>query len=121
VKGKKPSGKGNCGLIDASHSNGATLPQNTSAAEYYSNTSYMNGQEYYGTRLPLLALGPYSRKASGGFISHQVMEHSSIVKFIEWNWLGHKSGQLAARDAHVNNIGSLLDPKLGVPSGVADQ
>jgi hypothetical protein len=80
----------------------------------------MNGQEYYGTRLALLALGPYARKASGGSISHVVMEHSSIVKFIEWNWLGHQTGQLGTRDAHVNNIGSMLDPKLKVPAGLGD-
>jgi hypothetical protein len=32
------------------------------------------------------------------------------VKFIEWNWLGGKTGQLGTRDTVVNNIGSLLDP-----------
>jgi hypothetical protein len=42
-------------------------------------------------------------------ISHVVMEHSSIVKFLEWNYTG-STGQLLARDAVVNNIGSLLDP-----------
>jgi hypothetical protein len=36
------------------------------------------------------------------------MEHSSIVKFLEWNFLT-KTGQLQARDAVVNNLGSLLD------------
>jgi len=60
----------------------------------------------YGTRVPLLALGPVA-KANG--ISHVQMEHSSIVKFIEWNWTG-QTGQLAGRDASVNNLGSLLDP-----------
>ncbi|MGZ3454169.1 MAG: hypothetical protein ACXVEF_31475 [Polyangiales bacterium] len=38
------------------------------------------------------------------------MEHSSIVKFLESNYLDGKTGQLGARDATVNNIGSLLDP-----------
>jgi hypothetical protein len=37
------------------------------------------------------------------------MEHSSIVKFIEWNWLGGTTGQLQGRDANVHNIGSILD------------
>jgi len=32
------------------------------------------------------------------------------VKFLEWNYLGGVTGQLKARDAVVNNIGSLLDP-----------
>jgi hypothetical protein len=42
--------------------------------------------------------------------SHATLEHSSIVKFIEWNWLGTQVGQLGARDATTNNLGSLLDP-----------
>jgi phospholipase C len=61
----------------------------------------------YGTRVPLLALGHYAAK---GVVSHVPMEHSSIVKFLEWNYLGGTTGQLMARDAVVNNIGSLLDP-----------
>jgi phospholipase C len=61
----------------------------------------------YGTRIPLLASGPFARK---GTVSHVTMEHSSIVKFIEWNWLGGKTGQLKGRDTVVANIGSLLDP-----------
>jgi len=66
----------------------------------------------YGTRVPLIAVGPFVRK---NYVSHVTMEHSSIVKFIEWNWLGQKTGQLGTRDAVVNNIGSLLDPaKTGV-------
>jgi phospholipase C len=61
----------------------------------------------YGTRVPLLAIGRY---ASKGTVSHTTMEHSSIVKFLEWNYLAGKTGQLHARDAVVNNLGSLLDP-----------
>jgi phospholipase C len=61
----------------------------------------------YGTRVPLLAIG---RFAKTGTVSHTVMEHSSIVKFLEYLYLGGKTGQLGARDAVVNNIGSLLDP-----------
>ena len=61
----------------------------------------------YGTRLPFLAIGPFARK---NYVSHLVMEHSSVVKFIEWNFLGGQTGQLQTRDAVVNNLGSLLDP-----------
>ncbi|MEP7120710.1 MAG: alkaline phosphatase family protein [Byssovorax sp.] len=61
----------------------------------------------YGTRVPLLAIGRFAKK---NYVSHVVMEHSSIVKFLELNFTG-KTGQLGARDAVVNNIGSLLDPK----------
>lgn len=88
----------------------------------------------YGTRVPLLALGKFAKR---NYISHVEMEHSSIVKFIEWNFLGKKSGQLAEinvptpfggpkdlpRDRVVNNIGDLLDPAqtgVPVPIGSAD-
>jgi phospholipase C len=67
--------------------------------------SAVDGQAY-GARVPLLAIGPFAQK---GTVSHVTMEHSSVVKFIEWNWLG-ATGQLGARDAVVNNLGSLLDP-----------
>jgi len=60
----------------------------------------------YGTRVPLLAVGRFARK---GGVSHVTMEHASIVKFLEYNFVG-PVGQLGARDAVVNNLGSLLDP-----------
>jgi phospholipase C len=60
----------------------------------------------YGTRVPAIALGPFAKK---NFVSHVTLEHSSLVKFIEWNWLGMQTGQLMGRDTNVANIGSLLD------------
>jgi phospholipase C len=63
--------------------------------------------EGYGTRVPLLAIGPFARSNT---VSHVTMEHSSVVKFLEYNFLGRVTGQLGARDAVVNNLGSLLDP-----------
>jgi phospholipase C len=67
--------------------------------------SSVDGQPY-GTRVPLLAIGPFVR---ANFVSHVTLEHSSIVKLIELNFLG-SSGQLGGRDATVANLGSLLDP-----------
>lgn len=69
----------------------------------------------YGTRVPLMAIGPFARR---GVVSHVTMEHSSLVRFLEFNFLGREGG-LGARDAVVNNIGSLLDPAavgVAVPS-----
>ena len=68
-------------------------------------TSTVDNQPY-GTRVPLLAIGPFARK---GHVSHVTMEHSSIVRFVERAFLG-TTGQLLARDAVVADIGSLLDP-----------
>ena len=50
----------------------------------------------YGTRVPLLAIGRYARRGRSRTCT---MEHSSIVKFLEWNYLGGQTGQLGARDA----------------------
>ncbi len=61
----------------------------------------------YGPRVPLFAVGPFAKK---NYVSHTTMEHSSVVKFIEWNWLARKTGQLSGRDASVANLGDLLDP-----------
>jgi len=61
----------------------------------------------YGTRVPLLALGKFAKK---NYVSHVQMEHSSVVKFLEYYFLGQQTGQLEARDTVVNNIGSMLDP-----------
>ncbi|MDB5105646.1 MAG: Phosphoesterase- protein [Fibrobacteres bacterium] len=60
----------------------------------------------YGPRHPFLAIGPF---AAANTVSHVRLEHASIIRFIEWNWLGGATGQLRTRDAVVNNIGSLLD------------
>ena len=68
-------------------------------------TSTVDNQPY-GTRIPLVVIGPFAKK---NYVSHVVMEHSSIVKFIEWNWLGGKTWQLKGRDDAVANIGDLLD------------
>jgi phospholipase C len=85
------------------------LPPGDESGGYFDHlappaASSVDGQPY-GARVPLLALGRFARK---GHVSHAIMEHSSIVKFIEWNWLG-QTGLLGGRDAVVNNIGSMLD------------
>jgi len=67
----------------------------------------------YGPRLPLLAVGPFARART---VSHTTLEHSSITRFLEWNWLRGRTGQLGGRDAVVHNIGSLLAPRLHVPN-----
>ena len=46
--------------------------------------------------------------AKKGYVSHVQLEHSSIVRFLQYNFIG-KVGQLGYNDAKVANIGSLLD------------
>ncbi len=62
----------------------------------------------YGTRVPMLAIGRFARV---GTVSHVQMEHSSIVRFLEFLFVGPSAvGTLGGRDAVVNNIGSMLKP-----------
>jgi len=64
----------------------------------------------YGTRVPMLAAGRFARR---GYISHTQMEHSSLVRFLEFNFLGpSREGALGGRDRVVNNIGSMIDPSM---------
>jgi phospholipase C len=69
-------------------------------------------QQPYGPRVPLIVVGRFARR---GTVSHQTLEHSSITKFVEWNWLKGKTGQLSGRDQTVHNLGSLLAANLKVP------
>jgi phospholipase C len=69
----------------------------------------------YGARTSFVAVGKPDRIVKSSTVSHVELEAASILRFIEWNWFGGGTGQLAARDAVANNLGSLLLPALGVP------
>jgi len=51
----------------------------------YYDSGYVQLLDYFGdgTRIPLIAVSPYS---CGGHISHDYSDHVSILKFIERNW-----------------------------------
>lgn len=44
-----------------------------------------------GLRIANLFLGYFVNE---NYISHVPIDHSSLVKFIEWNWFGKETGQL---------------------------
>jgi phospholipase C len=58
----------------------------------------------YGTRIPLLVVSPYSKK---NFIDHTLTDQSSVLKFVEDNWL---SGQriTGSFDAIAGTIGGMF-------------
>ena len=39
----------------------------------------------YGTRIPFLVISPYSKK---NYVDHTLLDQSSVIRFIEDNWLG---------------------------------
>lgn len=60
----------------------------------------------YGPRIPFIAVGEQVKR---NYVSHVQMEFSSLIKFIEWNWLNGEPNHLGTRDAVVNNIGDMFD------------
>jgi phospholipase C len=63
----------------------------------------------YGPRLPLVVISPYTRE---NYVSHNVTDQSSVVKFIEDNWVG---GQSTGPGSFTRIAGSLA-----APGGVLD-
>jgi len=57
----------------------------------------------YGFRVPALLVSPYARM---GHIDHTLLDHTSILKFIEENW---NIPPLAERDARANNLTPAFD------------
>jgi phospholipase C len=73
-------------------------------------TSKIDGQ-IYGPRTQFVVVGDIAKK---NYISHVTLEPASIIRFLQWNWIGEE-GQLYTRDRIVNNIGDMLDEsKAGV-------
>jgi phospholipase C len=67
-----------------------------------------------GFRLPVFLASPFARP---GYVDHRVYDHTSILRFIQWRFLGAPpegaGGQgwwLTQRDHHANNIGASLSP-----------
>jgi phospholipase C len=49
------------------------------------NAAHAQGRCGYGPRLPLLVISPYAKQ---NFVDHTVTDQSSILRFIEDNWVG---------------------------------
>ncbi|HYZ92180.1 MAG TPA: alkaline phosphatase family protein [Actinomycetota bacterium] len=65
-----------------------------------------------GFRTPTLMASPYARP---GYVDHRLYDHTSILRFIEWRFLGAPAEgpgggkwYLTQRDRHANNIGRSL-------------
>jgi phospholipase C len=90
--------------------NGSHTPQDaavcTSKPVMLGKYNYRCG---YGMRLPLLVISPYTQSNS---VSHNVTDQSSVVKFIEDNWLGGErlgGGSYDAIAGPLDSWGGLLD------------
>jgi phospholipase C len=76
-----------------------------------------------GFRVPTVLASPYARR---GYVDHRIYDHASILRFLEWRFLGapadgpgtkssHGEWWLTTRDHFAHNIGWSLRPKRREP------
>jgi phospholipase C len=88
------SGPGACG-------NGAVALPGVNPA-----TEHAQGRCGYGPRQPLLVISPWARH---NYVDHSVTDQTSVIRFIEDNWLGGQRVGHGSFDTIANSISSMLD------------
>jgi phospholipase C len=68
--------------------------------------AHAQGRCGYGPRLPLLVISPWAKK---NFVDHTVTDQSSIIHFIEDNWLDSQRIGGGSFDAISNSIDQMFD------------
>ena len=66
----------------------------------------MQGRCGYGPRQPLLVISPY---AKANFVDHTLTDQSSILRFIEDNWLSSQRIGQGSFDAMAGSINNMFD------------
>ena len=67
---------------------------------------HAQGRCAFGPRLPLLVISPFAKQ---NFVDHTLTNQSSMIRFIEDNWLGGSRLGQGSFDAISNSIDSMLD------------
>jgi phospholipase C len=88
------TGTGACG-------NGATALPGVA-----SSTTHAQGRCGYGPRMPLLVISPWARR---NFIDHTVTDQTSILRFVEDNWLAGARIGSGSFDALANPITDMFE------------
>ena len=90
------TGPGTCG-------NGTTtaLPGGAPA-----NLAHAQGRCGYGPRLPLLVISPYAKK---NYVEHTVLDQTSVIRFIEDNWLDGQRVGTGSLDNIANSLENMFD------------
>jgi len=71
-----------------------------------SNGAAVQGRCGYGPRLPFMVISPWSKQ---NFVDHTVTDQSSIIRFVEDNWLNGQRIGNGSFDAIANSITNMLD------------
>jgi len=76
---------------------------------------HAQGRCGFGPRLPLLVISPYARQ---NFVDHTVTDQSSIIHFIENNWLGGERIANGSFDPWANELNFMFDFTSGAKAPV---
>jgi len=71
-----------------------------------SGNAHALGRCGYGPRLPLLVVSPWAKE---NFVDHSVTDQSSVIHFIEDNWLGGQRIGQGSFDGIANSITQMFD------------
>jgi phospholipase C len=93
-------------LKDALTGTGACGNGETALPGIDPENDHAQGRCGFGPRLPLLVISPWSKT---NYVSHVVTSQTSIIRFVEDNWLEHKRIGHGSFDAHTNSIGDMFD------------
>ena len=80
-----------------------------------STNAHALGRCGYGPRLPLLVISPYAKP---NFVDHSVTDQSSIIHFIEDNWLGGQRIGQGSFDGIANSISQMFNFTQIRPNGI---
>jgi phospholipase C len=70
------------------------------------NVLHAQGRCGYGPRLPLMAISPYARP---NFVDHTLTDQTSIIRFIEDNWLGGQRIGNGSFDSLAGSVNNMFD------------
>jgi phospholipase C len=107
---------GSASSRDAFSSAGKCMDASTALPGVNPATLHAQGRCGYGPRLPLLVISPWAKP---NYVSHTVTDQSSILRFIEDNFLNQQRIGQGSYDSIAGSIGDMLDftdpPKNGAP------
>jgi phospholipase C len=69
-------------------------------------TTHAQGRCGYGPRQPLLVISPWARH---NYVDHSITDQTSVIRFIEDNWLGGQRIGQGSYDGIANSISSMFD------------
>ncbi|HEY3838592.1 MAG TPA: alkaline phosphatase family protein [Bryobacteraceae bacterium] len=83
-----------------------TCGDGTTALAGVNNNPHAQGRCGYGPRLPLMVISPWARP---NFVDHTVTDQTSILRFVEDNWLNGQRIGAGSFDAMANSINNMFD------------